>query len=579
MTPKKSTSTSRHQADPLSRFASRPGDPPRRYPDLHDHIRGLAREGLLVVVDEPINKDTEMHPLVRWQFRGGIEEKDRKAFLFTQPTDAKGRQYDAAVLVAGLAASRDVYRVGMGMPLDKIGAAWIHALANPVKPRLVKNAPCQEVVIRGRELDQPGQGLDGIPVPISTPGWDNGPYLTAGHYITRDPETGIQNIGNYRGQIKSPRRLGMNPSLEIRPGIYVHWQKYQALGKPLPCAVVVGAPPAVSYCSVQKMSEQLDEIWVAGALARTPINVVKAKTVDLLVPAEAEFVIEGYINTEELEPEAPFGESHGYVNLQEYNAFMDVTAITRRRQAVLTSFISQVTPSESSTIRRVAMEPVFLNYLQTTLGVRGVMRVSMHEPLTSVIALIAIQFQRDTPRTEIWRALYGAASLHRYAGKWIVAINEDIDPENSDALFWAMCYRTQPQHDVKVLDRKDPGHGPRGPRDGGESAAVLIDATLKGIYAPVALPRREYMENARRIWERLALGPLKPEPPWYGHDLGFWPDELAREAELATQGEYFKTGAKAARMRRRDVAMNTPISKVPGKEARLPRGPRFEQDE
>lgn len=579
ITPKKSSSTNRRPADPLSRFASRPGDPPRRYPDLHDHIRGLAREGLLVVVDEPINKDTEMHPLVRWQFRGGIEEKDRKAFLFTQPTDAKGRQYDAAVLVAGLAASRDVYRVGMGMPLDKIGAAWIRALANPVKPRLVKNAPCQEVVIRGKELDQAGQGLDGIPVPISTPGWDNGPYLTAGHYITRDPETGIQNVGNYRGQIKSPRRLGMNPSLEIRPGIYVHWEKYRAMGKPLPCAVVVGAPPAVSYCSVQKMSEQLDEVWVAGALAQAPINVVKARTVDLLVPAEAEFVIEGYINTEELEPEAPFGESHGYVNLQEYNAFMDVTAITRRRQAVLTSFISQVTPSESSTIRRVAMEPVFLNYLQTTLGVRGVMRVSMHEPLTSVIALIAIQFQRDTPRTEIWRALYGAASLHRYAGKWIVAINEDIDPENSDALFWAMCYRTQPQHDVKVLDRKDPGHGPRGPRDGGESAAVLIDATLKGIYAPVALPKRQYMENAKRIWERLGLGPLKPEPPWYGNDLGFWPAELAREAELATKGEYFKTGAKAARLRRRDVAMNTPISRIPGKSPGSSRGPRFEQDD
>jgi len=578
-TSKKSTPTRRGPADPLSRFAPKPGDPPRRYPDLHDHIRGLAREGLLVVVDEPINKDTEMHPLVRWQFRGGVEEKDRKAFLFTRPTDGKGREYDAAVLVAGLAASREVYRVGMGMPLDKIGPAWIRALANPVEPRLVTSAPCHEIVVRGKDLDRPGKGLDGLPVPISTPGWDNGPYLTAGHYITRDPETGIQNVGNYRGQIKAPRRLGMNPSVEIRPGIYVHWQKYKAMGKPMPCAVVVGAPPAVSYCAVQKMSEQLDELWVAGALAGAPINVVKAGTVDLLVPAEAEFVIEGYVNTEELEPEAPFGESHGYVNLQEYNAFMEVTAITRRRDAVLTSFISQVTPSESSTIRRVAMEPVFLNYLQTTLGIRGVMRVSMHEPLTSVIALIAIQFRRDTPKTEIWRALYGAASLHRYAGKWIVAINEDIDPENSDALFWAMCYRTQPQYDVKVLERKDPGHGPKGPRDGGESAAVLIDATLKGIYAPVALPKREYMENAKRIWERLGLGALKPEPPWHGYDLGYWPAELAREAELAVKSEHFKTGAKAAKLRRRDVGMNEPISRIPGKGLRLPRGPRYEQDD
>ncbi len=578
-TSKRPPSANRPHADPLYRFAPERGGPPRRYPDLHDHIRRLAREGLLVVVDEPINKDTEMHPLVRWQFRGGIEEKDRKAFLFTQPVDSKGRKYDSAVLVAGLAASRDVYRVGMDMPLDKIGPAWIRALANPVKPRLVKSAPCHEIVIRGKDLDRPGKGLDGLPVPISTPGWDNGPYLTAGHYITRDPETGIQNLGNYRGQIKAQRRLGMNPSVEIRPGIYVHWQKYKAMGKPMPCAVVVGAPPAVSYCAVQKMSEQLDELWVAGALARAPINVVKARTVDVLVPAEAEFVIEGYVNTEVLEPEAPFGESHGYVNLQEYNAFMDVTAITRRRHPVLTSFISQVTPSESSTIRRVAMEPVFLNYLQSTLGIRGVMRVSMHEPLTSVIALIAIQFRRDTPKTEIWRALYGTASLHRYAGKWIVAINEDIDPENSDALFWAMCYRTQPQYDVKVLDRKDAGHGPKGPRDGGESAAVLIDATLKGVYAPVALPKREYMENARRIWERLGLGALKPEPPWHGYDLGFWPADLAQEAELAVQGEYFKTGAKAAKARRRDIAMNTPISQIPGKASSSSRGPRFEQDD
>jgi hypothetical protein len=87
------------------------------------------------------------------------------------------------------------------------------------------------------------------------------------------------------------------------------------------------------------------------------------------------------------------------------------------------------------------------------------------------------------------------------------------------------------------------------------------------------------MENARRIWERLGLGPLNPEPPWFGHDLGYWPAELAREAELATKGEYFKTGAKAARLRRRDVAMNTPISRIPGRSPGSPRGPRFEQDD
>ncbi|MPZ55149.1 MAG: UbiD family decarboxylase [Rhizobiales bacterium] len=535
----------------------------RTYADLHEHVLALAQAGLLVVVDEPVNKDTEMHPLVRWQFRGGIEEPDRKAFLFTQPTDSKGRRYDIAVLVAGLAANREVYRIGFGKPLDQIGATWITAMAAPIPPCIVTDAPCREIEIVGGALDEDGLGLDGLPVPISTPGWDNAPYLSAGHFITKDPDTGIQNVGNYRGQLKTRRRLGMNPSVELRAGIYAHWEKYRARGEPMPCAVVVGCPPVVSYAAVQKMPLDLDEIAVAGAIAGGPINVVRALTVELLVPAEAEIVIEGFIDTHVLEPEAPFGESHGYVNLQEYNAVMEVTAITRRRHAILTSFVSQVTPSESSVIRKVAMEPVFLNHLQAKLGIRGVKRVSMHEPLTSLYAVIAIQFARGTPPTEVWRALHGAATLHRFAGKWIVAVDEDIDPENADSLLWAMSYRCQPQYDLHVLPHKDPGHGPRGPRDGGESAAVLINAILKSTYAPVALPKREFMENARRLWERLGLPPLKPQAPWHGYDLGHWPEELDRQARMATAGEYFALGDILAQQRRSDVAMNTPVAHGP----------------
>ena len=82
-------------------------------------------------------------------------------------------------------------------------------------------------------------GLDGIPVPISTPGWDNAPYTTLSQYITKDPDTGVQNVGNYRGQVKTRRRLGMNPSLELRPGIYAHWLKYKKRGQKMPAAVVL----------------------------------------------------------------------------------------------------------------------------------------------------------------------------------------------------------------------------------------------------------------------------------------------------------------------------------------------------
>jgi UbiD family decarboxylase len=228
--------------DRTRKLLSRYADESRRspYPDLHAHVLALAEAGKLLVIDEPVNKDTEMHPLVRWQYRGGVPEAERKAFLFTRPIDSKGRTFEFPVLIAGLAGSADIYRIGFGKPLEEIGPAWVQATALPIKPNLVTDAPCQEVVIEGDALDEPGMGLDGLPVPISTPGWDNAPFLASAHYISADPDTGIQNVGNYRGQRKAPRRLGMNPSVEIRPGIYVHWEKMKARGERLPCAVVLG---------------------------------------------------------------------------------------------------------------------------------------------------------------------------------------------------------------------------------------------------------------------------------------------------------------------------------------------------
>jgi UbiD family decarboxylase len=535
----------------------------RCYADLHEHVLALAYAGLLLVIDEPINKDTEMHPLVRWQYRGGIREKARRAFLFTQATDSKQRCYQGAVLVAGLAGNRSIYRIGWGRDLSDIGGAWQDAIAAPIRSRVVEWAPCQDIVIQGDDLDGPGQGLDALPVPISTPGWDNGPYLSAGHFITRDPDSGIQNLGTYRGQIKARRRLGMNASVDFYQGIYQHWLKYRARREPMPACVVVGCPPIISYVSGYKIPDDLDELEVAGALAGGPINVIRAKSVDLLVPADTEVVIEGYISTELLEPEGPFGESHGHVNPQEYNAYMDVTAITRRKHPILTSIVSQVTPSESSTIRRAAMEPELLHYLKSEIGIQGIAGVSMHEPLTAVLAVFVIQFKRGTPQTEVWRALQAAACRYRFAGRWVVAVDEDIDPENCDAVFWAMAYRSQPQHDLEVLKRKDLGHGPRGSRDDGENASVLINATLKGPSAPIALPKGEFMESARRTWERLGLPPLEPEMPWYGYELGNWPKELERQARMAVSGDYLALGEELARMRRADVGMNTPVEFQP----------------
>ena len=156
---------------------------------------------------------------------------------------------------------------------------------------------------------------------------------------------------------------------------------------------------------------------VAGGLMREAVEVVRCKTIDLMVPARAEIVIEGLIDTHLLEPEGPFGESHGHIALEDFNMSMHVTAITMRKKPVFVSIISQVTPSESSVLKRVAYEPLFMEHLQKVMGVRGVKRVVMHEPLTNLRKVIFIQFARGTPQAEVWRGMQGAATLQAQCGQ------------------------------------------------------------------------------------------------------------------------------------------------------------------
>ncbi len=131
-----------------------------------------------------------------------------------------------------------------------------------------------------------------------------------------------------------------------------------------------------------------------------------------------------------------------------------------------------------------------------------------------------------------------------------------------------MSYRANPDLDLQILRNRDQGHGPRSKRNGGRDASVLIDATLKEAFPPISLPKREYMERARVLWEELGLPKLKPESPWYGYSLGEWPEELERAAQLAVKGDYFETGRKFARRRRKDVAMNTEVRDVEEKPKR-----------
>jgi UbiD family decarboxylase len=530
----------------------------RNYRDLHEHLQVLEKRGLLRTIDRPIDKDSELHPLVRWQFVGGMDEDKRKAFLFTNIVDGRGRKYDIPVVVGAIAANPAIYSIGMDARLEDIQAKWDNAIANPIEPRLVNEAVCHEVVIEGDALKGEGCGLDALPIPVSTPGFDSAPTLTATNVITRDPETGIQNMGTYRAALKAPDRLVVRMATRVGgAGGYQHYLKYQKLRQPMPCAIVLGCPPYVAFMGPQKLPIGVDEFTVAGGLAGEPINVVRARSVDLLVPAESELVIEGLIDTVWLEPEAPFGESHGHVALEEFNMPMTVTAITHRKKPVIPSYISQVAPSESSVIKRVAYEPLFLSHLRNTLGIRGVKKIAMHEPLTGLLRVLVVTVEKGLSRTEVWRALRGAAFFKADTGKICIAVNDDISADNADALLWAIAYRMNPVEDLQVVPHRGQGHGPKREHDNEEDSTLLMDATMKGDMPPLALPKQEYMERAQKIWNELGFEPLRPQPPWFGYSLGDWLPQWDEAAKRAALGRYLENGLISAKQKRKGLKPET----------------------
>ncbi len=301
----------------------------RYYKDVREHLKALQERGKLIRIKREINKDTELMPLVRWQFRG-LEEKERKAFLFENVIDVKGTRYTMPVTVGTLAANTEIYAIGLMCRPEEIHERWTQAQLIPIAPVKVKSGPVQEVVRQGKDLLE-GHGLDMLPVPISTPGFDNAPYLTSANWVTKDPETGIYNIGNYRAQIKAANRTG---GLFLGQHMGQHWIKCKDKGRPLEAAVVIGVIPSVAYAATAKLPYDFDEYRLAGGLAGEPLELVKCVTVDLEVPATAEIVIEGVLPTDSLEPEGPFGEYTGYIGQRGLAPYMAVTCITHRRDAM-----------------------------------------------------------------------------------------------------------------------------------------------------------------------------------------------------------------------------------------------------
>ena len=517
------------------------------YHDFREHLTALETRGKLIRVQREINKDTEIMPLVRWQFRG-LDEDQRKAFMFENVVDSKGKRFAMPVTVGTLAATTEIYAIGMMCRPDEIAERWTRAQMHPVAPVKVNTGPAQEVVRQGQDLIS-GNGLDMIPVPISTPGFDNAPYLTSANWITKDPETGIYNIGNYRSQIKAADRAG---GFFMAQHMGQHWRKCKAQGKPLQAAIAIGVSPNIAYAATAKIPYDFDEYRLAGGLAGAPVELAPAKSVDLLVPATAEIIIEGTIPTDSIEPEGPFGEYPGYMGHRSVSPYLQVSCITHRRDAIYTALMSQFPPSESSKIKHTGTEKIIYKFLRHDSGNAAVIDVALHDEVSGSGQNYCVIKMRNASKADAWRALNASAGFTGSYAKVCVAVDDDIDIRDPAMVNWAICFNVRPDEDIAIAKGKSPGLDPSSHPPGMDSlqarmtsvSALLINAVRPWPYTPVSLPRKEFMEKSRKIWEELELPPLKPRMPWYGYSLGAWTKEDEEEADLAVKSEYFATGKK-----------------------------------
>jgi UbiD family decarboxylase len=496
-------------------------------------------------------KDTELVPLVRLQFRGLLEEQ-RKAFWFRNVTDARGRKFDGSVVLGALGSSRSVYAAALGVAPDGIAAAWAQAHGNHRPPRVVSRDEAAVKAIVHRIPDS-GGGVDRFPHLISTPGFDPAPFITAGVWVTRDPETGSYNLGIYRGMIKAPDRIGCATDVPTQH-LAIQWEKARRLGRPLEAAIFIGGPPALLLAAASKVPYGVDEYGLAGALNGETIAVVQAETFDALVPADAEIVIEGKIRTDLLEPEAPFGEASGYLGPRKMEKIFEVSAITQRERPVYQGIISEFPPSESTVIRKCAFDAIYLNHLKNACNIPSVTKVACHE-MASCNMMFVIQLDRPA-LGQPWQALRAAAAFDPSLGKIFIAVDADIEPNSMDAVLWALSYSMQPHRDCEIIRGKVPRLDPSvtpGPDadypDGKGASAMLINACREHPYLPVSLPRRDFMEAALASWERLGLPALDLKTPWHGYPLSAWTNENAEEAVMAVTGRYFETGEKLAKRR------------------------------
>jgi len=458
---------------------------------MRDFLAALEKKGLLRRIARPVDRSWEPAALVKWMYQALPEEKRFGMFF------EKVRGCEIPIVTAALGANTAAYATALGVEADGINDAWARACHNPIPPKVVDKAPCQEVVITGKDVR-----LSTLPIPVWTPGKDKGPYITT-NTVTRDHDTGIQNMGVYRTMVRDETNLVSN----LGPGRhgYLNTLTWTTKGKVAPIAWVIGAPPAVHLATVANLPYGADDIALAGGMMGEAVDMVKCRTVDLLVPADAEIIVEGEIHPGETDMEGPFGEFAGYMGPVDRRPVVRVTAITHRRNPIYYGYTSQMPPSESTTIQSLTNAGILLNNLRQNLGEISVTDVFIDQTFGGNLghAIIAMKPGYPAHSKKVGRLVAAMSSVKR-----VTVVDEDVDIRDHTHIEWAMNSRYNPARDTLLIDdvylRIDPS-ARSATSQSTMASKVVCDATLKVDAGTFSLPPREIMMKALDLWKEVGL--------------------------------------------------------------------------
>jgi UbiD family decarboxylase len=484
--------------------------PQTEWRDLREWLSLIERNGLLQRIDKPVDADEELAAITFMATR----RDDAPALLFE---NLAGDRSGTSVLSNMLGSSKERFALAVGLDPDLSIAELIRQTRGIMNRRIAPvrvpkaQAPVNEIVLRDNEID-----LTQFPVPKFWPG-DGGRYIGTGDItLTAQPESGRLNVGCYRQMLHGPRRIGLYCS----PGKHglLDREAWWARGEPCEVVAAYGIDPVLFMLAAQVFGAKESELDVAGGIMGRPIELTEAECVSLPIPAQAELVIEGVVRQGDVEPEGPLGEFTGYYGRERSpQPVIDVKALHYRRSPILTAALMAKYPScEIGAYYAIMRSARILDDLER-IGVPGVLAAYAHPAAASGWGIVVVSLQQQyAGHAAQVLALTAQCPAAAYYTKWIIAVDDDVDPTDFNDVMWALSTRCHPAEDIDTLRNTwstglDPSQFEAEARPYGSK--VLVNACkphryLKQFPASTLL-RREVYERVAARWRELGFA----EPP------------------------------------------------------------------